>query len=198
MSQQNVPDRDAASTHPRGRHNALDIEKLGIGQRAEDTRRRALVELGRQFGDDQSPAPRSCQQGGEGGGHPVFYLSGISGRFGRTFEDRGCQDPKLGGACRSCETRDEEIEGPRTERTSPWLAEWLQQESTPTTKKWCGHCHRQSRHQPDPKVVRWRPSLSQHSQWTESCELIRSRSGCCCCAASACQCPSPAVSAPPT
>ena len=27
------------------------------------------------------------------------------------FEDRGCQDPKLGGACRRCETRDEEIEG---------------------------------------------------------------------------------------
>ena len=94
-----------------GRHHAFDIGRLGFGQRAEDTRRRTLRELGRQFGDDQSPAPRSCQEGGEGSGHPVFQVFGISGRFHRTFEDRGCQDPKLGGACRRCETRDEEIEG---------------------------------------------------------------------------------------
>ena len=62
---------------------------------------------------------------------------------------------------------------------------WLPQESTPITeKKWCGHCcHRQSRHQSDPKVVRWCPSHSQHSQWTKSCDLIHSRSGCRCCAA---------------
>ena len=46
--------------------------------------------------------------------------------------------------------------------------------------------------QSDPKVVQWHPSLSQHSQWIESCEWIRSRSGSCCCAASACHCPSPA------
>ena len=46
-----------------------------------------------------------------------------------------------------------------------------------------------------PKVVRRRPFFSQHSQWIKSCELIRSRSGCCCCAASACHCPFPAVSA---
>ena len=38
-------------------------------------------------------------------------LEMISGRFHRTFEDRGCQDPKLGCGCRRCETRDEEIEG---------------------------------------------------------------------------------------
>ena len=80
-------------------------------------------------------------------------------------------------------------------RTNPTMVsrKWLQQESTPITKKKsCGHCcHCWSRHQSDPKVVRWRPSLSQHSQWIGSCELIRSRSGCCCCAASACHCPSP-------
>ena len=61
VSQQSAPDRDAASTQRRGRHHALDIGRFGIGQRAEDTRRRALRELGRQFGDGQSAAPRSCQ-----------------------------------------------------------------------------------------------------------------------------------------
>ena len=70
MSQQSAPDRDVASAQPRGRHHALDIGRFGIGQRAEDTRHRTLGELGRQFGGDQSPAPRNCQQG-----HPVFHVS---------------------------------------------------------------------------------------------------------------------------
>ena len=99
----NFPRNHEAATMP------LTLGGLGLGN-AEDTRRRTLGELGRQFGDDQSPAPRSCQEG-EGGGHRVFQVFGISGRFYRTFEDRECQDPKLGGACRWCETRDEEIEG---------------------------------------------------------------------------------------
>ena len=47
--------------HPRNHEAAtmrLTLGGLGLGN-AEDTRRRTLGELGRQFGDDQSPAPRS-------------------------------------------------------------------------------------------------------------------------------------------
>ena len=132
------------------------------------------------------------------GCHPIFHVSGISGKFSRTFEDRGCQDPKLGGTCRRCETSDEAIEGSRTERTPPRLAESGSKKSQHPAQRRSGVATFDTVGagiRPIPKVVRWLPSLSQRSQLTESCELIRSRSGCCCCAAAACHCSSPTVSA---
>ena len=201
MSQQSAPDRDVASTQPRGRHHALDIGRFGIRQRAEDTqrrraedtRRRTLGKLGRQFGDDQSSAPRSGQQGvatrssmclgsladsaerlkTEGARVPSWEALAGGVRPGtRTLKDREPNEPHHGWQ-KVASTRVNTHH--REEVVWPLLSPSEQAQS-------------------DPKVVRWRPSHSQHSQWIVSCELIRSRSGCCCCAAPFAIGPSPAIS----